>query len=41
MIDRGELVRVIGVHGNRVFVRLVEDSQADDMSSIDTASPVG
>ena len=41
MIDRGELVGVIGVHGNRVVVRLVEDDQADDMSSIDIASPVG
>ncbi len=41
MIDRGELVRVIGVHGNRVVVRLVEDGQADDMSSIDIAPPVG
>lgn len=41
MIDRGQLVRVIAVHGNRVVVRQVEDGQADTAGSIDFPPPVG
>jgi membrane-bound serine protease (ClpP class) len=41
MIDRGELVRVISVHGNRVVVRLVEAPQDGEANAIDTTPPVG
>ncbi len=41
MINRGELVRVVDVQGNRVVVRLVEDGQPGETNSIDSTPPVG
>jgi membrane-bound ClpP family serine protease len=41
MIDRGQLVRVIEIRGNRVVVRQVEDGQAGVPASIDFPPPVG